>query len=65
METYRLTFIDKLYFMFEDNYIKRYTYLYPKVEKHQLYWFYKNKVKLPLNFDRYVRNYTKCLLDLY
>ena len=65
MNSYQLTFIDKIYFIFEDRYINRYAYLYPKVEKHQLNWFYKNKIKLPLNFDRYVSNYTKCLLDLY
>lgn len=62
---YSLTFIDKIYFIIEDRYIKRYSYLYRKVKKHQLKYFNKNKIKLPLKFDKYIERYVKFLIDTY
>ena len=63
MKPYQLTFKDKLYFFFESRYHKRYYYLYPKVEQHQLKWFNENNIRIPLNFKGYIKTYTECLLN--
>lgn len=62
METYKLTFKDKLYFFFEGNYYKRYGYLFPKVEKHQTKWFIQNNISFPFKFESYLKTYTDCLI---
>lgn len=65
METYKLTFKDKLYFFFEGDYYKRYGYLFPKVEKHQTQWFRENNISFPIDFNRYLKCYTEELIFEY
>ncbi len=65
MGLYKLTFKDKLYFFFEGNYIKRYFYLFPKVEKHQKQYFRENNISFPCNFNVYLKNYTENLIFEY
>ena len=62
MKIYSLTLKDKIYLYFHEDRIKRITYLFPKVKKHQLDWFNENELKIPLFFDRYVENYVDNLL---
>ncbi len=62
MRTYKLTLKDKLYLWFHENYMKRYLYLYPKVEEHQYNWFIQNGIRVPINFNRYVSNYVESLI---
>ena len=62
METYKLTFKDKLYFFFECNYFERYCYLYPKVEKHQTQWFREKNISFPYDFNKYLKSYTENLI---
>ena len=65
METYKFTFKDKLYFFFVRYYHKRYWYLYPKVEKHQIQWFRKNNISFPYDFNRYLKTCTENLILEY
>ena len=65
MKTYKLTFKDKLYLWLQENYVKRYAYLYPKIEQHQLKWFEENRLRLPINFNRYIKNYVENLIFEY
>lgn len=62
LETYKLTFVDKLYFFFNDDYYKRYGYLFPKVEKHQKQWFREKNISFPYDFYKYLKNYTENLI---
>lgn len=61
-ETYKLTFADKLYFFFNDDYYKRYSYLFPKVEKHQKQWFREKNISFPYDFNKYLQRYTENLI---
>ena len=65
MKTYKLTFKDRLYFLFQDDERKRFDYLFPKVYKHQLNWFIVNNIRIPLYFDKYIYNYVKALIFNY
>lgn len=65
MKVYELTFKDKLYFLFERRYHKRYDYLYSKVEKSLLKRYKKNNIKLPLKIEDDIKYYTECILDDY
>lgn len=65
MKTYKLTFKDKLYLCIQEDNIKRYAYLYPKVEQHQLKWFEENGIRLPIDFNRYIKNYVENLIFEY
>lgn len=65
MKTYKLTFKDKLYLYFQNKYSKRYAYLYPKVEQNQLKWFEENGIRLPIDFNRYIKNYVESLIFEY
>lgn len=65
MKTYKLTFKDRLYFLFQDDESKRCNYLFPKVYKHQLNWFKEHNIRIPLYFDKYIYNYVKALIFNY
>ena len=65
MKTYKLTFKDRLYFLFQENESKRINYLFPKVYKHQLNWFKEHNIRIPLLFDKYINNYVKMLIFEY
>lgn len=65
MKTYKLTFKDRLYFLFQNDESKRYNYLFPKVYKHQFNWFRVNNIRFPLCFDKYIYNYVKALIFNY
>ncbi len=65
MKTYNLTLKDKIYLFFHEDRVKRMTYLFPKVKKHQLNWFNEKGCKKPLEFDRYISNYVDCLIFEY
>lgn len=65
MKTYKLTFKDRLYFLFQDDESKRINFLFPKVYKHQLNWFRVNNIRIPLYFDKYIYNYVKALIFNY
>ena len=65
MKVYKLSLKDKLYLWLQENNIKRYAYLYPKVEQHQLKWFNENGIRLPIDFDRYIKNYVEMLIFEY
>lgn len=65
MRTYKLTLKDKIYLFFQENSIKRIDYLFPKVYEHQLNWFNKYGIRIPLDFDRYINNYVDSLINDY
>ena len=65
MRTYKLSLKDKIYLFFQEDSIKRITYLFPKVKEHQLKWFKEEGIKIPLDFDRYIENYVECLINDY
>lgn len=65
MKTYKLTFKDRLYLLFQNDESKRCNYLFPKVYKHQLNWFKTNNIKLPIYFDKYINTYVKALIFEY
>lgn len=65
MEHYKLTFIDKIYFLFHHNILERFSYLLPKVEEHEIKYFRKNNISLPYQFTLYLHNYTKQLIWEY
>lgn len=65
MRTYSLTLKDKIYLFFHEDRIKRIDYLFPKVRKHQLNWFNENRIKIPLDFDKYINNYVDSLIFEY
>lgn len=65
MKTYKLTFKDKIYFIFHKSNIDRIGYLMPKVEKHQFEWFFKNGLRLPYDFHKYIYNYVESLIFEY
>lgn len=65
MKTYKLTLKDKIYFFFQEDSLKRVVYLFPKVKEHQFNWFNENGIRIPLDFDRYINNYVKCLINDY
>lgn len=65
LRTYKLTLKDKIYLFFREDYDKRFLYLFPKVREHQLNWFIKNGIQIPLDFDRYINNYVLSLLFEY
>ena len=65
MITYSLSLKDKIYLFFQEDSIKRIAYLFPKVKEHQLDWFNENGIRIPLDFDRYIRNYVESLLNDY
>lgn len=65
MRIYKLTLKEKIYLFFQEDSIKRITYLFPKVWDHQFKWFIKNDIRIPIEFDRYIRNYVESLLNDY
>lgn len=65
MKTYKLTLKDKLYLWVHEDYIKRYAYLYPKVEQHQWNWFNDNGIRIPCKFEDYIKNYVENLIFEY
>lgn len=65
MRPYKLTFKDKIYLLFQEDIIKRKAYLFPKVKEQQFNWFNENRIKIPVNFDRYISNYVDCLILEY
>ena len=65
MRTYSLTLKDKIYLFFQEDSIKRIAYLFSKVKNHQFKWFIKNDIRIPIEFDRYIRNYVESLLNDY
>jgi hypothetical protein len=62
---YSFTLKDKIYLFFQEDRIKRIAYLFPKVKEHQLNWFNKNGIRIPLDFDRYINNYVDRLIFEY
>lgn len=65
MKTYKLTLKDKLYLWVHKDYIKRYAYLYPKVERHQWNWFNDNGIRIPYKFENYIKNHVEKLIFEY
>ncbi len=65
MRIYSFTLKDKIYLFFQEDRIKRIAYLFPKVKEHQLNWFNKNRIRIPLDFDRYINNYVDSLIFEY
>ena len=65
MRNYNLTLKDKIYLFFHEDFYKRFSYLFPKVEKHQLNWFNKNGIRIPQDFNRFVSNYVDILIFEY
>lgn len=65
MRNYKLTLKDKIYLFFYEDYDKRFFYLFPKVKEHQFKWFIKNDIRIPIEFDRYIRNYVNSLIFEY
>lgn len=65
MRNYELTLKDKIYLFFEEDIVKRKVYLFPKVKENQLNWFNERRIRIPLNFDRYIYNYVDCLISDY
>ena len=65
MKPYKLTLKDKIYLFFHEDYDKRVFYLYPKVFVHQLKWYNENRLRIPLDYDRYINNYIDSLIFEY
>jgi hypothetical protein len=65
VKTYKLTLKDKIYLCFQEDIIKRSAYLFPKVKEHQLNWFNKNGIRIPVDFDGYIENYVDNLIWEY
>lgn len=65
MRTYNLTLKDKIYLYFQENKIKRFAYLFPKVEEHQLNWFNEKGIRIPIDFNEYISNYVDSLIFEY
>lgn len=65
MRIYNLTLKDKIYLFFHEDFDKRFLYLFPKIKEHQLKWFINNDIRIPIDFDRYIRNYIVDLLNDY
>lgn len=65
MRTYKLTLKDKIYLFFQEDEIKRIAYLFPKVWEHQLNWFNENRIRIPIDFNRYITNYVDSLIFEY
>lgn len=65
MNHYRLTFKDKLYFLFQDDYIKRHDYLYKKVKKHESKYYNEKGLRTPYDFETYIISYISNLIFEY
>ena len=62
---YKLTLKDKIYFLFVNDNIKRFSYLHPKVEKHIKNYFRKVGISFLYDFNKYTISQTKNIIWEY